>query len=266
MRSLPSQNVRPGMAYDLSLTPDARAFLLYVSLCIALDQSLVSDASLLSLLQNAVSACVDDETDWPLNTSTLATLKIIYDKVEGQELQIQLVRALPVSTHACCAVRRRFALAFFYKDGSFLTEESSPLPQPSQVAEYLRSQKDYTVKHSMDFQQLAASMSLLDISVDDGDRPSEALDPEREKEFNREVDELSNTVRDMFSRIVDAGASHMSRTEAKEVMVAFEARLQYAVRTKPRPKGSIFGDVESKESRNFMKNWVQKQAESSNER
>ena len=52
----------------------------------------------------------------------------------------------------------------------------------------------------------------------------------------------------MFTSIVDTGASHMTRTEAKDVLEAFHARLVYAVRTKQKPKTMLFGDasVESK--------------------
>ena len=46
----------------------------------------------------------------------------------------------------------------------------------------------------------------------------------------------------MFADIVDTGASHMGRTEAKEVLEAFQYRLSYGIRTKVPPKKCMFGD------------------------
>ena len=46
----------------------------------------------------------------------------------------------------------------------------------------------------------------------------------------------------MFTQIVDAGASHKRRTEAKEVLEAFHSRLLYAVRTKRKPKTTLAGE------------------------
>ena len=46
----------------------------------------------------------------------------------------------------------------------------------------------------------------------------------------------------MFTQIIDTSASHMKRTEAKEILEAFHSRLLFAVRTKPPPKKKVFGD------------------------
>lgn len=45
----------------------------------------------------------------------------------------------------------------------------------------------------------------------------------------------------MFTQIVDTGASHMQRTEAKATLEAFHSRLLYAVRTKLKPKTRLVG-------------------------
>ena len=46
----------------------------------------------------------------------------------------------------------------------------------------------------------------------------------------------------MFTQIVDSGASHMRRTEAKEILEGFHSRLIYAVRTTRKPKTLLVGD------------------------
>ena len=217
-----------------------------------------------------MAACLPDiEGAESFGAHLLDTLHIIYDKVDDLELQSQLIRTLPTTSPSCCSLRQRLALSFFFKDPSYLSRDTtSPLlPELSKIAHHLRSQPAFTIRHSMNFQHLAALMSLLDIGIDDGNRPDLSSDKfpsktntETEKSFNKQVDDLSGAVRDMFSRIVDSGASHMSRTEAKEVMVALEARLQHAVRTRPRPKKSIFGTDSgagsSEESKELMKKYL----------
>ncbi len=61
-----------------------------------------------------------------------------------------------------------------------------------------------------------------------------------ENDFNKSIDELANQIKSMFTRISDTGASHMTRTEAKEVLNRVYYRLVYSVRTKPRPKKNLF--------------------------
>ena len=229
-----------------------RVHLLYILLCMSFDSSIVSEANLLFALQDAIASCVESEP----NESFLVEAVIsdgIFVKTDDLHLQLQLIRTIPCLSAACCNFRRRLALAFFFGEKSYLAKPTSPLPRLSEVGNLLRSSR-YNVTRGADFHQLGAQMSLLDIGIDDGDRPNESLDAEAEKKFNLEVDELYKAIAEKSSRIVDSGASHMSRTEAKEVMLAFEARLQYAVRTKPRPKKSIYGNIDSAESKNFMKN------------
>ena len=215
------------------------------------DASIISEAKAFFSLQGAIASCLDDG----FHASTLADPLIsnsIFAKTDQAHLQLQLVKTIPTDSVACCDFRRRLALAFFYDEPDYLTRSAPLLPRLSDIAEHLRG-PDYAVRNSINFQHLGAKMSLLDIAIDDGDLPSDSLDAEVEKRFNQEVDKLSLAIKEKFTRIVDSGTSHMSRTEAKEVMVALEARLQYAVRTKPRPRKSIFGNIESAGSRNFMK-------------
>ena len=215
------------------------------------DISIISEAKALSSLQSAIASCLDNKS----YTCTLADSLIangIFAKTDQAHLQLQLVKTIPTNSPTCCDFRRRLGLAFFYGEPEYLTRLAPLLPQLSDIADHLRG-PNYAVRNSINFQHLGAKMSLLDIGIDDGDLPYDSLDAEVEKRFNQEVDKLSLAIKEKFTRIVDSGTSHMSRTEAKEVMVALEARLQYAVRTKPKPRRSIFGNIESTESKIFMK-------------
>ena len=53
---------------------------------------------------------------------------------------------------------------------------------------------------------------------------------------------LSDRVKAIFTQIVDSGASHMRRTEAKEILEGFHSRLVHAIRTKRKTKTLLVGD------------------------
>ena len=100
----------------------------------------------------------------------------------------------------------------------------------------------FIISNAMDYSHLAAAIGTLSIAIDRGDPPSSPWATEKEKAFNRDIDALSLKINTMFTDIVDKGASHMGRTEAKELLEAFQYWLSYGVRTKPPPKKSLFGD------------------------
>ena len=144
---------------------------------------------------------------------------------------------MPVMTTRVHLFRRRLALSFFFLDDAYLAA-SSPL-RIRQVTDQLRTAR-FHVNNDTDYSELAAAMSILDIGLDDGRSSGELTDRAQEDAFNDDVDELAKKVKSMFSTIVDSGASHMTRTEAKEVLERMHYRLVYAVRTKQRPRKQLF--------------------------
>lgn len=132
----------------------------------------------------------------------------------------------------------------------------------SKVAKHLR-QSQFTIKEDIDYSELAASVAILDIGLGNGDPPSCIAAIQSQDEFNQEVDRLAKTVKGRFIRIRDSGASHMLRTEAKDVLEALHCRLTYAVRTRQKPKANPFIDPgfeasQLAESGAFMKAFLAK--------
>ena len=107
---------------------------------------------------------------------------------------------------------------------------------------YRLTQPDFIVGRNTNFTDLAASISILSIGVDNGDPPLAGLNSRAERAFDEAVDMLAREVRALNDRIVDTGASHMKRTQAKQVLGGFHTRLLYAIRLKPPPKINVFGD------------------------
>lgn len=137
--------------------------------------------------------------------------------------------------------RRQLSLAFFLDDTQYLDEEPQKLLDLKQIARYLQKPQ-FTIRNDTEYDELAASISILSIGIDAGDPPALSSNASHEAAFNADVDLLSDRVKAMFTQIIDAGASHMRRTEAKAILEAFHSRLLYAVRTKGKPKTNLFGD------------------------
>ncbi|EXJ72220.1 uncharacterized protein A1O5_04724 [Cladophialophora psammophila CBS 110553] len=93
---------------------------------------------------------------------------------------------------------------------------------------------------TMDYTALRARTHILDIAISDGGRPRAFSSRADEQSFNKSVDRLADAIQATFVAIVDTGASHMARTECKDVLHALYWRLLYSVRTELRPKRHIF--------------------------
>ncbi|KAL9608469.1 MAG: hypothetical protein Q9167_006701 [Letrouitia subvulpina] len=166
--------------------------------------------------------------------------------------RLQLLQGLPVSSLWTSLFRRRLALAFFFEDDRYSSENASSLISLRTIASHL-SNPQFNVANETIYPELAASIGILAIGIDDGDPPAIGADKEIEDAFNREVDLLSARVKAIYTQIVDTGASHMGKTEAKEFLGAFHSRLEYAVRTKPKAKNTILDNSDGEKV-------VQKQA------
>ncbi|KAK8212835.1 hypothetical protein M8818_003000 [Zalaria obscura] len=64
---------------------------------------------------------------------------------------------------------------------------------------------------------------------------------EAEAQFNTAIDTLVSQLRLVASRIKDAGAAHMRRTECKGVIERLCARLEFCVRTRVKRRKDVFG-------------------------
>ncbi|MCJ1285224.1 hypothetical protein MMC26_004563 [Xylographa opegraphella] len=171
---------------------------------------------------------------------SLIILSSAFSQLKDAQLRLQLLRCIPATTLRLSLLRRRLSLAFFYENSNYLTKQPPDLISIRDIIAQLRK-PEYSIGINTDYVQLAANIAILDIGLDDGDPPDFAVDLDPDTIFNGKVDKLAEVVKDILSKIADAGASFMTRTEAKDGLEAFYNRIVYAVRTKPRPKNSHFG-------------------------
>ena len=159
--------------------------------------------------------------------------------VNDSVLRLQLLENIPASSPRSNLFRRRLALAFFFEDDIYFSKDSEQLLDLRAVVRHLQK-PCFAIRNDTDYPELTALISILSIGVDNGDPPPADSDAEKTVVFNEDVDLLSSRINGMFTSIVDTGASHMRRTEAKEVLEGFHYRLLYAVRTKRKPKTMLF--------------------------
>ena len=192
-------------------------------------------------------------------------LSTVYPQVADAQLRLQLLRSIPGSSTRLNLFRQRLAMAFFYEDANCLMKQPQDLIVLSDVARHLR-QPQFIIKQDTDYSELAASVAILDIGLGDGNPLKSIAAIQSEDDFNKEIDRLAKTLKGRFMRIIDSGASHMLRTEAKDVLEALHCRLTYAVRTRQKPKANPFADpgVEAgqlAESGAFMKAFLARRRE-----
>lgn len=163
-----------------------------------------------------------------------------FKSITDATLRLRLLQNIPASSHRLILFRRHFALACFFRHNRYLSQHADNMIDLKNVALHLEDPQ-FIISNATDYTNLAAAIGILSIAIDRGDPPCLPWATEEEKTFNRDIDALSLKINAMFADIVDTSASHMGRTEAKEVLEAFQYWLSYGVRTKPPPKKSLFG-------------------------
>lgn len=124
------------------------------------------------------------------------------------------------------------------------------------------NEPDFAVSTKTDFEELQASILLLNIAVDDGSFVAMG-DLDDEKKFNAEVDELATRLREMWRKINDSGMK-LDRTQAKSVIEWVQQRMSHSVRTRRKVKKSVFDTAAQKDDpflpqqQSYMRNFLGK--------
>jgi hypothetical protein len=108
-----------------------------------------------------------------------------------------------------------------------------------------------------DFSFLGTNSSKA--NVNSAGRPTKKPVNEKEQVFNADVDMIVKRLREIMAKVVDTGASHMRRTEAKSVADRLVQRMEWSVRTRPKPVRDWYSDGrEPTESKAVMESFVGK--------
>ncbi|PGH34097.1 hypothetical protein GX50_03060 [[Emmonsia] crescens] len=239
-------------AISEKLNDDTRQHALKIILRLAIDEAVMADCLVCIEVQNFIITHLDNPDTIP--DPTLHTLSLhLFKTIKDVELQNQLLKNILPTSPRLALFRCRLAWAWFYRDPSFLDRPKNQLFNLPRLTNHLKHDPrfDTNVRSNgnndrFNFWELHALTSILDMAIDSGTaRPSFVnkdgdVDKQSEQQFNATVDELADCIKAMFSAIRDSGASHLRRSETRERLQALYYRLEYGVRTKPRPAKQWF--------------------------
>lgn len=176
-------------------------------------------------------------------------------------MRLHSLEFLPTSTKEMHELRRRMAAVFFFDDLSLVNEPADVLFKLRDFTEHLRS-REFKVQPDTDYAVMRAYLLLLDIAVDASPRTS--MDEPQAAAFDAEVDDLAAALRQLARSINDTEMKSILPMEAKMVMDWVGERLGHVVRTRPKPKISIYDlsdrtapDVYLPKQQNLMKKFLQ---------
>ncbi|KAL9106995.1 MAG: hypothetical protein Q9227_008031 [Pyrenula ochraceoflavens] len=278
------------------LQDESRFTLSLIAFRLPLDSLLMSDYQVSAAVESLISHLLCSSLPKVSATTLLSRLhQILFTTVTEPSLQAQLLKHISPTSHRAAAFRIRLARSFllnqafpFDPDSLIDDIDSGPVSLSALTSHLSHARYDVTshqkstdseVRHTeYNYTALTSWARLLDIAIDNGiglappePVPTTSPDPvlrsatprdkKADRELNAEVDKLADRIKDIASSIRDTGASHMRRTEAKSALEAVYWRLLIAVRTKPRPKKTVFGREvgETERSKDFLHGWVLKE-------
>lgn len=193
---------------------------------------------------------------------------MLHGNFKAQCIRINALLCLPIRSKRAHQLRRRLAITFLFGDPALGGQEPDNIITIKGVTERL-GDDDFTVGPTTDFDELRASIMLLNIAVDDGSFVSTGK-VEDEKKFNAEVDELATRLRDIWRKINDSGMK-LSRTEAKSVIEWVQQRIAHTVRTRKKSRKDHFNipgraeDPSLPQQQDYMKKFLKKSTGSTKE-
>jgi hypothetical protein len=131
-------------------------------------------------------------------------------------------------------------MCFYFNDISYSRKHSHHLMD---LRLFLARLQDPTfdITPQADYRELTALVSLLDIAVDDARSIGiDLTDEEEAHHFDKDVDALAAAVKDLMKGIGNPGAAFISKIEAKEALELVAQRIADTLRSKPKPKDTVF--------------------------
>ncbi|KAL8788519.1 MAG: hypothetical protein Q9195_007258 [Heterodermia aff. obscurata] len=217
-----------------NLSVEARRHSICLLYRLLIDESIIRNPCIIVRLEDTLEHLIQSMPEDSAYNELQKIAVTLYSSIADITLRSQLVNNMPAFTPNLSLLRRWLSLAFFFNDTSYFSKESEKLVHLGSVSHRLRK-PDYCISKNTDCTELAASVLMISIGVDNGDRPLPGLNEKRSLSFDEAIDMLSREIKAMNDRIVDSGASHTGRTQAKQVLESFHSRLLYAIRIKPPP-------------------------------
>lgn len=241
-----------GIAQHMSV--DAICYVTSTLLRVSMDRFLICSMDLLmdyeAAMRNLLRSLPD--TRWDSFVSCTSSTKIIHlltlsqclecckalhRDFKTQSIRLNALLALPVDSRRAHDLRRRLATAFLFEDSNLGGQDTSAHMTIRQLVDRL-DQDDFAINAKTDFDELRASIIILDMVIDDGSFvPSDNADDETR--FNADVDELASKLRAFWTKINDTGLK-LARAQTKSVVEWVQQRVSVSVRTRRKVKRDIY--------------------------
>ncbi|KAB8223529.1 hypothetical protein BDV33DRAFT_188887 [Aspergillus novoparasiticus] len=234
-------------AADL-FSDETREHILSILFRLSLDISLTRDPMVCSELERTIIAVLESIPEETVDNLVYRVCTSAYETIKDAVFQSRLLTHILPTSSWIAMLRCRLAVAFLTSDPSPLAEEPDVMVYLRRIIDVLKDKRFDVKRYKMkgqpeyDYGELMAITTVLNIAIDSGWSGVDFSSKDEEREFNSEVDVLADRIKRIFTSIEDSGASHLKRTLAKEALEALHYRIIYSVRTKPRPKRSIFGE------------------------
>ncbi|BAE62719.1 unnamed protein product [Aspergillus oryzae RIB40] len=234
-------------AADL-FSDETREHILSILFRLSLDISLTRDPMVCSELERTIIAVLESIPEETADNLVYRVCTSAYETIKDAVFQSRLLTHILPTSSWIAMLRCRLAVAFLTSDPSSLAEEPDVMGYLRRIIDVLKDKRFDVKRYKMkgqpeyDYGELMAITTVLNIAIDSGWSGVDFSSKDAEREFNSEVDVLADRIKRIFTSIEDSGASHLKRTLAKEALEALHYRIIYSVRTKPRPKRSIFGE------------------------
>ncbi|QMW45000.1 hypothetical protein G4B11_008420 [Aspergillus flavus] len=234
-------------AADL-FSDETREHILSILFRLSLDISLTRDPMVCSELERTIIAVLESIPEETADNLVYRVCTSAYETIKDAVFQSRLLTHILPTSSWIAMLRCRLAVAFLTSDPSSLAEEPDVMGYLRRIIDVLKDKRFDVKRYKMkgqpeyDYGELMAITTVLNIAIDSGWSGVDFSSKDAEREFNSEVDALADRIKRIFTSIEDSGASHLKRTLAKEALEALHYRIIYSVRTKPRPKRSIFGE------------------------
>jgi hypothetical protein len=267
-----------GVAADM--TPEALSVFIRLLTRLTIDSRLMSKSRTCVAVEDAITSILGHKNERLSTSSAQCILQDIGSRVKDSSLQFQILKHILPTSSTAASLRIQLANAFLHgaaDEKMLLFSPSNPEISLQQLTTHLEDPR-YDISRSarqetgFEYNKLSSLTYIFDAALANGGRPPTFPDLDDERDFNNQVDLLAKRVKSIITSIADTGASHMRRTEAKEGLNALHFRLLYAVRTKPRPKKSVFGGRDGveyraeKRSAGMMQQYLEKRKEEKGEK
>jgi hypothetical protein len=238
-----------------SLQQKSRTYIISMLQRMSVDHVVFENVDLLDSVQETIYRLCryTPEDKWeisvsqPFPTRTSLTLSqcqeicnTVFNSVEQPSLRLKVVESISSISPSSHDLRKRLAMCFYFNALSYSTSHSHHTIDLDRFIKRLDDSDFYTTPQT-DYRELSALISLLDIAVDDARSTKlNMMDEETDKRFNEDIETLGAIIKDIMRSIGNPGAAFISRIEAKEVLELVSHRIVNTLRSKPKPKETLF--------------------------